>query len=47
MDTEGFEKTNYFSYEDDIMLKPSKNWLTEHDDEPFLVQHLTGPADDH
>ena len=42
IDTEGFEQTNYFGYEDDIMLKPSQDWLKEHDDEPFLAQYLTG-----
>jgi lipoteichoic acid synthase len=42
MDTEGFELTNYFGYEDDIMLKPSEQWLKEHKDEPFLAQYLTG-----
>jgi lipoteichoic acid synthase len=42
MDTEGFEKTNYFGYEDDIMLNPSEEWLKEHEEEPFLAQYLTG-----
>jgi lipoteichoic acid synthase len=42
IDTEGFEQSNYFGYEDDIMLKPSQDWLKEHDDEPFLAQYLTG-----
>ena len=42
IDTEGFEQTNYFGYEDDIMLKPSQEWLKEHDVEPFLAQYLTG-----
>ena len=46
MDTEGFEATNYISYEDDIMLKPSEQWLKEHKDEPFLVQYLTGTGHD-
>ncbi|MDQ3921696.1 MAG: sulfatase-like hydrolase/transferase, partial [Actinomycetota bacterium] len=32
MDKEGFEATNYFGYEDDIMLKPSERWLREHTD---------------
>ncbi|WP_166398700.1 LTA synthase family protein [Rubrobacter marinus] len=27
MDKEGFEKANYFGYEDDIMLEPSRRWL--------------------
>jgi lipoteichoic acid synthase len=46
MDTEGFEQTNYFGYEDDIMLGPSEDWLEEHDDEPFLAQYLTGTGHD-
>ncbi len=46
IDTEGFEQTNYFGYEDDIMLKPSEEWLKEHEDEPFLAQYLTGTGHD-
>src|ERR671920_766661 len=42
MDTEGFEQTNYFGYEDDIMLKPSEQWLKEHQDEPFMAEYLLG-----
>ncbi len=42
MDTEGFERSNYFGYEDDIMLKPSEQWLEEHKDEPFVAKYLTG-----
>jgi lipoteichoic acid synthase len=41
-DPEGFEQTNYFGYEDDIMLGPSEEWLRERGDEPFLAQYLTG-----
>ena len=41
MDTEGFEKTNYFGYEDEVMLEPSKEWLEENGDEPFLATYLT------
>ncbi len=41
MDTEGFEKTNYFGYEDDVMLEPSREWLRENKDEPFLATYLT------
>src|SRR3712207_4869236 len=46
MDTEGFEQTNYFGYEEDIMLGPSEDWLKEHEDEPFLAQYLTGTGHD-
>jgi lipoteichoic acid synthase len=42
MDTKGFEVTNTFGYEDDIMLKPSEEWLKEHRDEPFMAEYMTG-----
>jgi lipoteichoic acid synthase len=42
MNEEGFEKTNYFGYEDDMMLKPSEEWLKEHKDKPFVAEYLTG-----
>src|SRR5215210_7125992 len=42
MDQEGFERTNYFGLEDDIMLMPSENWLKKHKDEPFLAEYLLG-----
>ena len=41
METEGLEKTNYFGYEDDIMLEPSREWLKENGDEPFVATYLT------
>jgi lipoteichoic acid synthase len=41
MDTEGFQVTNTFGYEDDIMLKPSEEWLRAHGDEPFMAEYLT------
>jgi lipoteichoic acid synthase len=46
MDTEGYEPTNYFGYEDDIMLEPSKGWLEENGEEPFLAKYLTGTGHD-
>jgi lipoteichoic acid synthase len=46
MDKTGFTMTNYVSYEDDIMLGPSKAWLEEHKDKPFLAQYLTGTGHD-
>ena len=46
MDTEGFEATNYISYEDDIMLEPSEEWLRENGDEPFFIEYLTGSGHD-
>ena len=42
MDAEGFERSNYFGYEDDVMLKPSEEWLEKHKDGPFLAHYLTG-----
>jgi lipoteichoic acid synthase len=43
MNTEGFEKANYFGYEDDVMLEPSKEWLEEQKEsgEPFLATYET------
>jgi arylsulfatase A-like enzyme len=41
MDTEGFERSNYFGYEDDVMLKPSEQWLKKRDDNPFVAEYLT------
>lgn len=42
MDTDGFEPSNYFGYEDNIMLKPSEQWLEKHQDKPFVAEYLTG-----
>src|SRR5215217_2664354 len=42
METEGFEQTNYFGYEDDVMLKPSEEWLKERKAEPFVAEYLLG-----
>jgi lipoteichoic acid synthase len=41
MSKEGFEETNYFGYEDNIMLDPSREWLEENGDGPFLASYLT------
>lgn len=41
MDTEGFEKTYYWGYEDDIMLEPSRVWLQKNRETPFLAAYLT------
>ncbi len=46
MDTEGFSQSNYFGYEDDVMLEPSEEWLEQNGDEPFLVEYLTGTGHD-
>jgi arylsulfatase A-like enzyme len=41
MSKKGFERTNYFGYEDEIMLEPSRAWLEKHRNEPFLAAYLT------
>jgi hypothetical protein len=46
LSVEGFEKTNYFGYEDDILLDPSEEWLKENGDEPFLAEYLLGTGHD-
>jgi len=46
MDKTGFMMTNYVSYEDDIMLGPSEEWLEANSDTPFMAQYLTGTAHD-
>ncbi len=40
MNHKGFEESNYFGYEDDIMLKPSEDWLKKHKDKPFMATYL-------
>jgi lipoteichoic acid synthase len=42
MDTEGFAVTNTFGYEEDMMLKPSEQWLKNHMDEPFMAEYFMG-----
>ena len=46
LSVEGFEKTNYFGYEYDILLDPSEEWLKENGDAPFLVEYLLGTGHD-
>jgi phosphoglycerol transferase MdoB-like AlkP superfamily enzyme len=41
MRTRGFERANYFGFEDDIMLRPSRRWLESHRGEPFFATYLT------
>lgn len=41
MDKTGYHRSNYFGYEDDIMLPPQRAWLEQHRDEPFLLGMLT------
>ncbi len=41
----GFSKANYFGFEDDIMLKPSRDWLARNGTRsPFLLTYLTVSA---
>jgi len=42
MDRDGFQVTNTFGYEDDIMLEPSEEWLRANGDRPFMAEYLTG-----
>ncbi len=36
----GFQKVNYFGREDNIMLKPSEQWIEKHKNKPFLMYYL-------
>ncbi|HKP58128.1 MAG TPA: sulfatase-like hydrolase/transferase [Polyangiales bacterium] len=40
----GFERINYFGYEDAIMLGPSESWLKARGGRPFLAAYLTSAA---
>lgn len=37
----GFNKSNYFGYEDDIMLGPQREWIESTGGQPFLLSMLT------
>jgi arylsulfatase A-like enzyme len=37
---EGFDRSNYFGYEDNIMLDPSSEWLERHRGKPFVAKYL-------
>ena len=39
--TAGFGRANYFGWEDDIMVEPSRDWLRQRGDQPFLLSYLT------
>ena len=42
MNKRGFQRANYFGYEDDIMLGPSRAWLEENAHKgPFMAGYLT------
>ncbi len=43
MDVTGYQVTNTFGYEDDVMLGPSEEWLKNRDEgRPFLAEYFTG-----
>ena len=42
MDSTGYQVTNTFGYEDDVMLGPSEDWLKENGEEPFMAEYFTG-----
>ncbi|MCA1715974.1 MAG: sulfatase-like hydrolase/transferase [Actinobacteria bacterium] len=43
MNTQGYQATNSFGYEEDIMLGPSEGWLVNNGyDGPFLAEYFTG-----
>ena len=44
MSKKGFDKANYFGYEDNIMLPTSEKWLQKNGDEPFQATYLTVTA---
>jgi lipoteichoic acid synthase len=46
MDTEKFMNTSHYGYEEDIMLKPSEQWLKERRGEPFLAEYLMNTGHD-
>lgn len=41
LDPTGFQLVNYFGYEDDILLQPSQQWLSQRKG-PFMAFYLTG-----
>jgi arylsulfatase A-like enzyme len=41
MDIDVFERSNYFGYEDDVMLEPSEEWLKRRGEKPFVAEYLT------
>ncbi len=41
---DGFSSANYFGYEDDVMLQPSREWIQRDPKTPFLLGYLTVTA---
>jgi lipoteichoic acid synthase len=46
LSTGNLKKVNASSYEDDIMLKPSADWLSAHKDKSFVAKYRTGAGYD-
>ncbi len=44
LDARGFERSNYFGFEDAILLEPSRAWLRENGARPFLATYMTNAA---
>ena len=40
LDKKGFERAGYLGYEDDILLKPSRDWLEKNDKKPFIASYI-------
>ncbi len=40
MSKKGFERAGYLGYEDDILLEPSRDWLSSHGDRPFMASYI-------
>jgi arylsulfatase A-like enzyme len=41
---QGFERINYFGFEDSIMLAPSETWLAARGSRPFMAAYLTSAS---
>jgi Sulfatase/Domain of unknown function (DUF4352) len=46
MQPEKFVKPSHYGYEEDIMLKPSENWLGGHKNAPFMAEYLLNTGHD-
>ncbi len=42
LDPAGFQLANYFGYEEEILMAPSREWLQQRGGEPFFALYLTG-----
>jgi arylsulfatase A-like enzyme len=41
MPTYGFERANYFGFEDDVMIEPTRLWVNKNKDKPFFLTYVT------